>query len=43
MGHPELCVAWLANKLSQYGVPLKRGDRFRVMFGKLGTVTVDFE
>jgi len=26
MGHPALCVAWLANKLHRYGVTLKRGE-----------------
>lgn len=26
MGHPALCVAWLANTLHRYGVTLKRGE-----------------
>ena len=26
MGHPAYCVAWLANKLAEFGTPLRRGD-----------------
>lgn len=26
MGHPAKCVAWLANKLHDYGIPLKAGE-----------------
>jgi len=26
MGNPALCVAWLANKLSEYGITLKAGE-----------------
>ena len=26
MGDPALCVAWLANKMSQFGVTLKKGE-----------------
>jgi 2-keto-4-pentenoate hydratase len=26
MGNPAFCVAWLANKLSAYGVVLKKGE-----------------
>ncbi|MDK2867110.1 MAG: 2-keto-4-pentenoate hydratase [Clostridiales bacterium] len=26
LGHPAYCVAWLANKMSSYGVPLKKGE-----------------
>ena len=26
LGNPAICVAWLANKLSQYGVTLKAGE-----------------
>ena len=26
MGHPANCVAWLANKMNSFGVPLKKGD-----------------
>lgn len=26
MGHPALSVAWLANKVGEYGIPLKKGE-----------------
>ncbi|MFC4766530.1 2-keto-4-pentenoate hydratase [Effusibacillus consociatus] len=26
LGHPATCVAWLANKLSEFGIPLKAGE-----------------
>ena len=26
MGHPAFAVAWLANKLSYYNIPLKKGE-----------------
>ena len=26
LGHPASCVAWLANKLYEYGVTLKKGE-----------------
>lgn len=26
LGNPAKCVAWLANKLSAYGIPLKAGE-----------------
>ena len=37
MGDPALCVAWLANKLSQFGVVLKKGEV--VLSGALSAIT----
>jgi len=57
LGNPALAVAWLANKLSEFGtyllagsfvmpgslvaaLPAKRGDQFRAVFDRLGSVSV---
>lgn len=59
LGHPANCVAWLANRMNDFGSPLlagevilsgaltaavdvKVGDHIRVMFDRLGEVSVCF-
>ena len=39
LGHPAHAVAWLANKLAEFGIPLKKGEL--ILPGALsGAVTV---
>jgi 2-keto-4-pentenoate hydratase len=38
LGHPAICVAWLANKLSDYGISLKAGEV--ILSGALSAASV---